>query len=60
MLSQGALEQNSFASGYSRTSITNQGRTLETNTENLLRMVVHLAIQLIRSYGDGKLMYFFL
>lgn len=39
MLSQGALEQNSFASGYSRTSITNHGRTLETNTENLLRMV---------------------
>ncbi|KAK1374273.1 DNA helicase [Heracleum sosnowskyi] len=39
MLSQGALEQNSFASGYSRSSNTNHGRTLETNTENLLRMV---------------------
>lgn len=43
MLSQGALEQNSFASGYSRTNITNHGRTLETNTENLLRMVLHFS-----------------
>ncbi|KAL1828331.1 ATP-dependent DNA helicase Q-like 4A isoform X2 [Daucus carota subsp. sativus] len=39
MLSQGASEQSSFSSGYSRTSTTNHGRVLETNTENLLRMV---------------------
>ncbi|KVH93498.1 DNA helicase, ATP-dependent, RecQ type [Cynara cardunculus var. scolymus] len=38
MLSQGSVEQNSFASGY-RSSTMNSGRVLETNTENLLGMV---------------------
>lgn len=39
MLSQGAIEQNSMTSGYNRLNMTNSGRILETNTENLLRMV---------------------
>ncbi|KAK6240973.1 hypothetical protein SCA6_006362 [Theobroma cacao] len=37
MISQGAAEQSPFVSGYSR--FNNSGRILETNTENLLRMV---------------------
>ncbi|CAI9287158.1 unnamed protein product [Lactuca saligna] len=36
MLSHGSIEQSSFAS---RSSTLNSGRVLETNTENLLRMV---------------------
>ncbi|XP_024961474.1 ATP-dependent DNA helicase Q-like 4A [Cynara cardunculus var. scolymus] len=39
MLSNGAVEQSSFASGQPRAGTTNSGRMLETNTENLLRMV---------------------
>ncbi|KAK4476848.1 hypothetical protein RD792_016010, partial [Penstemon davidsonii] len=39
MLSQGALEQTPFASGYNRASTVSSGRLLETNTENLQRMV---------------------
>lgn len=39
MLSHGAVEQTSFASGHPRAGTANSGRTLETNTENLLRMV---------------------
>lgn len=40
MISQGVIDQSPFASsGYIRTSMTNPGRVLETNTENLLRMV---------------------
>uniref|UniRef100_A0A5B7ATW1 DNA 3'-5' helicase n=1 Tax=Davidia involucrata TaxID=16924 RepID=A0A5B7ATW1_DAVIN len=39
MISQGVVEQSPLASGYNRTSTANSGRILETNTENLLRMV---------------------
>ncbi|KAK7246876.1 hypothetical protein RIF29_41746 [Crotalaria pallida] len=39
MLSQGAMEQNPMISGYNRSNMSNSGRLLETNTENLLRMV---------------------
>ncbi|OIV91529.1 hypothetical protein TanjilG_08941 [Lupinus angustifolius] len=39
MISQGVMEQNTMTSGYSRSNTTNSGRILETNTENLLRMV---------------------
>lgn len=39
MISQGSIEQSSFSSGYNRPNSANSGRILETNTENLLRMV---------------------
>ncbi|XP_057812339.1 ATP-dependent DNA helicase Q-like 4A [Salvia miltiorrhiza] len=39
MISQGAFEQTPFASGRSRSNMTSSARLLETNTENLLRMV---------------------
>ncbi|KAH6766488.1 DNA helicase [Perilla frutescens var. hirtella] len=39
MISQGVVEQTPFASGHSRTNMTSSGRLLETNSENLLRMV---------------------
>ncbi|KAF1882424.1 hypothetical protein Lal_00039072, partial [Lupinus albus] len=39
MITQGVIEQNTMTSGYSRSNTTNSGRILETNTENLLRMV---------------------
>ncbi|KAL0335240.1 UNVERIFIED_CONTAM: ATP-dependent DNA helicase Q-like 4A [Sesamum radiatum] len=39
MISQG--EQTPFASGYNRGSTAPSGRLLETNTENLLRMLIH-------------------
>ncbi|KAL2342236.1 hypothetical protein Fmac_010176 [Flemingia macrophylla] len=39
MLSQGAIEQSPMTSGYNRSNMTNSGRILETNTENLMRMV---------------------
>ncbi|KAF9602134.1 hypothetical protein IFM89_025179 [Coptis chinensis] len=39
MISQGALEQSSFSSGSRRFSLANSDRALETNIENLLRMV---------------------
>ncbi|XP_038877365.1 ATP-dependent DNA helicase Q-like 4A isoform X2 [Benincasa hispida] len=39
MISQGATEQSPLVSGYSRTNLASSGRILETNTENLLRMV---------------------
>ncbi|MCI15249.1 ATP-dependent DNA helicase Q-like 4A-like, partial [Trifolium medium] len=39
MLSLGAIEQSPMPSGYSRSNAINSGRILETNTENLLRMV---------------------
>lgn len=42
MLSVGAVEQSNMTSGYSRFNATNSGRLLETNTENLLRMVLYL------------------
>lgn len=40
MISQGGVEQTPFASGRSRINTTSSGRLLETNTENVLRMVV--------------------
>lgn len=40
MISQGVIEQSPLASGYNRTNTANSGRVLETNTENLLRMVL--------------------
>eukprot|EP01018_Ginkgo_biloba_P018735 Gb_33079 [translate_table: standard] len=39
MLTQGAAEQSPMASGTGRGALTNAGRILETNLENLLRMV---------------------
>ncbi|KAL8520083.1 hypothetical protein ACS0TY_010858 [Phlomoides rotata] len=39
MISQGAIEQTPFTSGYNRTNMGSSGRLLETNSENLLRMV---------------------
>ncbi|KAF3444465.1 hypothetical protein FNV43_RR14157 [Rhamnella rubrinervis] len=39
MISQGSVEQSSFSSGYNHSNSANSGRILETNTENLLRMV---------------------
>ncbi|GAV61187.1 DEAD domain-containing protein/Helicase_C domain-containing protein/HRDC domain-containing protein/RQC domain-containing protein [Cephalotus follicularis] len=39
MISQGVTEQGSFTPGYNRGNTANSGRVLETNTENLLRMV---------------------
>ncbi|XP_023553062.1 ATP-dependent DNA helicase Q-like 4A isoform X1 [Cucurbita pepo subsp. pepo] len=39
MISQGATEQSPLVSGYNRTNLGSTGRILETNTENLLRMV---------------------
>ncbi|KAK7412041.1 hypothetical protein VNO78_03487 [Psophocarpus tetragonolobus] len=39
MLSQGAIEQSPITPGYNRSNMINSGRILETNTENLQRMV---------------------
>ncbi|GER26748.1 ATP-dependent DNA helicase Q1 [Striga asiatica] len=39
MISQGAFEQSSLSSGYHRANTAPSGRLLETNSENLLRMV---------------------
>uniref|UniRef100_A0A7N0TXR1 DNA 3'-5' helicase n=1 Tax=Kalanchoe fedtschenkoi TaxID=63787 RepID=A0A7N0TXR1_KALFE len=39
MISQGSIEQSPVVSGYSQASKVVPGRILETNTENLLRMV---------------------
>lgn len=39
MISQGVVEQTPFPSGHSRANMTFSGRSLETNTDNLLRMV---------------------
>ncbi|XP_052206048.1 ATP-dependent DNA helicase Q-like 4A [Diospyros lotus] len=39
MITQGATEQSPFPSGSSRMNVANSGRIVETNTENLRRMV---------------------
>ncbi|KAM7250527.1 hypothetical protein ACFE04_022410 [Oxalis oulophora] len=39
MLTQGVAEQSSFTGGYSRTNNSSSGRVLDTNMENVLRMV---------------------
>ena len=39
MLSQGAVEQSPFTPGQNRLSSTNSARIVDTNMENLLRMV---------------------
>ncbi|XP_044512347.1 ATP-dependent DNA helicase Q-like 4A isoform X2 [Mangifera indica] len=39
MISQGVAEQSPFTTGHNRINMTNSGRILETNTDNLLRMV---------------------
>ncbi|TMX04265.1 hypothetical protein EJD97_010319 [Solanum chilense] len=39
MISQGTVEQSPFGSGYGRSNVAAPGRNLETNVENLLRMV---------------------
>ncbi|CAN4108121.1 unnamed protein product [Withania somnifera] len=39
MISQGTVEQSFFGSGYGRSNVAASGRILETNVENLLRMV---------------------
>jgi bloom syndrome protein len=46
MISQGLTEQSSLTSGYNRVNNTNSGRILETNTENLLRMVRDISFAL--------------
>lgn len=46
MISQGSIEQTPFTSGYNRTTSSNSGRILETNTDNLLRMVLNLRVLL--------------
>jgi hypothetical protein len=46
MISQGAVEQSPLASGYNRFNVANPGRILETNTENLLRMVLDMSSSL--------------
>lgn len=43
MISQGGIEQSPFPSGSNRVNIANSGRILETNTENLLRMVLNMS-----------------
>ena len=40
MITQGVVEQSPLASGQYRTNMAGSGRILETNTENLLRMVL--------------------
>lgn len=42
MISAGVMEQTPLTSGYNRNSVTSSGRVLETNTDNLLRMVLNL------------------
>lgn len=39
MISQGVAEQSPFTPGHNCFNVANYGRVLETNTENLLRMV---------------------
>ncbi|KAK4740981.1 hypothetical protein SAY87_024569 [Trapa incisa] len=39
MISAGVMEQTPSTSGYNHNNVTNSGRVLETNTDNLLRMV---------------------
>ncbi|RVW28361.1 ATP-dependent DNA helicase Q-like 4A [Vitis vinifera] len=39
MITQGVVEQSPLASGQNRSNMASSGRILETNTENLLRMV---------------------
>lgn len=39
MISQGTVEQSPFGSGYGRSNVAASGRNLESNMENLLRMV---------------------
>ena len=46
MLSQGTVEQSPFTSGQNRLSSTNSGRIVDTNMENLLRMV-HVCLMLL-------------
>lgn len=41
MISQGVVEQSPFSNGYNRINTANSGRILETNTDNLLRMVLY-------------------
>lgn len=40
MITQGVVEQSPLASGQNRSNMASSGRILETNTENLLRMVL--------------------
>lgn len=40
MISQGGIEQSATVASYNRLNKANSGRVLETNTENLLRMVL--------------------
>lgn len=42
MISQGGVDQSPMATGYNR--VPSSGRILETNTENLLRMVLNVNI----------------
>lgn len=51
MLTQGAVEQSPFASGQNRSYMASSGRVLETNTENLLRMVLkkHVVVESLPS-----------
>ena len=49
MLSQGFIEQSPFTSGSNRGNMANSGR-METNTENLLRMVIDAKINVVLSF----------
>lgn len=51
MITQGAVEQSPMPSGYSRSINANSGRILETNTENLLRMVLDMSFSLLMYYS---------
>lgn len=46
MISQGVMEQNPFTYRKSGVNSTNSGGILETNTENLLRMVIDAGFML--------------
>lgn len=47
MISAGVMEQTPLTSSYNRNNVTNSGRVLETNSDNLLRMVLNLKLVLL-------------
>lgn len=57
MISQGGVDQSPMATGYNR--VASSGRILETNTENLLRMVLNVKIPIICSLSYTYLLRYF-
>lgn len=57
MISQGGVDQSPMATGYNR--VASSGRILETNTENLLRMVLNVNIHFFFAF-EGILAEMFL